>query len=108
MLKLSGREQSPTVYLNPASPYSQLARSRSVQVTLTISLLSAFGFPEASGLVSIQHRSLASVRTLPPPPSAGGCHVVSNLVGFPLPCNELKLVPVRLGVDRPTDPVQFC
>ncbi|KAL1512425.1 hypothetical protein AB1Y20_005681 [Prymnesium parvum] len=68
-----------------------------LEVTLTVTVLSAFGFPEAGGLVSMQSPSLCVPHTPPRHEEAGVCQVVSNLVGFPLPCNELKLLPVWLG-----------
>lgn len=68
-----------------------------LEVTLTVRVLSAFGFPEAGGLVSMQSPSITS-----PQPEGEDCGVVSNLVGFPLPCNELKLVPVWLGAHPPS------
>ena len=73
-------------------------------MTLGVSVLSTFGFPEAGGLVAIQSRAHWALAA----PEAGPdiCPVVSNLVGFPLPCNELKLVPVRLGADPHADSVR--
>ena len=73
-----------------------------LQVSLSVGVLSAFGFPEAGGLVSIQSVPLGVGRVLASAERAAGsagrqAPVVGNLVGFPLPCNELKLVPVRLG-----------
>ncbi|KAL3922100.1 MAG: hypothetical protein SGPRY_004683 [Prymnesium sp.] len=70
-------------------------------VTLTVTVLSAFGFPEAGGLVSMQSPCLT-------PPEGGGYEegdVVPHLVGFPLPCAELKLVRVNLGTNTPNDTV---
>lgn len=67
-----------------------------LEVTLTVKVLSAFGFPEAGGLVTMQSPSIAS-----PKPELLDCDVITHLVGHPLPCNELKLVPVWLGAKPP-------
>jgi len=68
-----------------------------LQVALDVSVLVAFGFPEAGGLVTIQSPSASGDVSSTLGDASSDEQPVTNCTGFPMPCHELKLVPLRQG-----------
>ena len=98
---------APPLELGSISPASRAAQVRQFfEVAVSATVLPVFGFPEAGGLVAMQtpaSRALADRVDGDDAGQGGGLTATVDSVGFPLPCNELKLAR-DLARPRPTSP----